>query len=224
MNALDIIVIAVIALSALFAFARGFVKEALSIGAWVGAAAVTLYGLPYAEPFARRLITSEMLANIVAGVALFIVSLIVLSLVTSALAARVKQSSLSAVDRALGPVFGVARGLVLVCLGFIALTWAIQGSDPPAWIRDARTKPFLASGADFLKSLVPAEARARSAATASEAQKTIEQAQDAEKLMRALTSPTPAAAPSGAAKPAAPPLGYKPQQRKEMDQLMQTTQ
>ena len=54
MNALDIIVIVVIALSALFAFARGFVKEALSIGAWAGAAAVTLYGLPYAEPFARR--------------------------------------------------------------------------------------------------------------------------------------------------------------------------
>ena len=44
MNALDLAVIAVIVLSAVFAFARGFVREALSIVAWVGAAAITLYG------------------------------------------------------------------------------------------------------------------------------------------------------------------------------------
>ena len=44
MNPLDLAVIAVIALSAIFAFARGFVREALSIVAWVGAAAITLYG------------------------------------------------------------------------------------------------------------------------------------------------------------------------------------
>ena len=44
MNALDLAIIAIIALSAIFAFARGFVREALSIIAWVGAAAITLYG------------------------------------------------------------------------------------------------------------------------------------------------------------------------------------
>ena len=44
MNAVDLGVLAVIALSAVFAFARGFVREALSIVAWVGAALITLYG------------------------------------------------------------------------------------------------------------------------------------------------------------------------------------
>ena len=44
MNWLDLAVIGIVALSAIFAFARGFVREALSIVAWVGAAAVTLYG------------------------------------------------------------------------------------------------------------------------------------------------------------------------------------
>jgi len=44
MNPLDIGVIAVIGLSAVFAFARGFVREALSIVAWIGAGLITLYG------------------------------------------------------------------------------------------------------------------------------------------------------------------------------------
>ena len=75
LNALDIIVIAVIALSALFAFARGFVKEALSIAAWVGAGLITLYGLPALRPVAQKYITTPLLADAVAGVTLFVVSL-----------------------------------------------------------------------------------------------------------------------------------------------------
>src|SRR5258708_4624299 len=163
MNALDIIVIAVIALSALVAFARGFVKEALSIAAWIGAGLITLYGLPYARPYALKLITSPMLANGAAGVALFIVSLVTLSLITSAIARRVQHSSLSAVDRSLGLVFGAFRGVLIACLGFIALEWAIpEPHDWPSWVRDARTQPFLAHGAGLVRSLVPAAARDRS--------------------------------------------------------------
>ena len=59
MNALDIIVIAVVALSALFAFARGFVKESLSIVAWVGAGLITLRGLPHLSPVAEKYITTN---------------------------------------------------------------------------------------------------------------------------------------------------------------------
>ena len=153
MNYLDIIVLAVIALSALFAFARGFVKEALSIGAWAGAGLIALYGLPHARPFAKQFIANPTLADVAAGAVLFIVSLIVLSLVTSVIARRVKASALSAVDRALGLVFGIARGVVLVCLGFIALTWAIQGSEPPTWMRDARLKE--AGKLGFARALTP---------------------------------------------------------------------
>jgi membrane protein required for colicin V production len=224
MNALDIIVLAVIALSALFAFARGFVKEALSIAAWVGAALVALYGLPHARPFAKQFISSPMLADVAAGAALFIVSLIILSIITSMIAGTVKNSALSAVDRALGLVFGIVRGVLLVCVGFIALSWAIRGSDEPTWMRDARTRPFLASGAEFLKSFIPAETRERGAAAAADAQKTVEQAQEAEKLMRALSTPTPAAAQPGAKPAPTASTGYKSQERKQMDQLFQQAQ
>lgn len=223
MNALDIIVIAVIALSALFAFARGFVKESLSIAAWVGAGLITLYGLPYLQPFAQRYIANPLIAKGAAGVALFIVSLIILSLLTSTISGHVKQSALSAVDRALGLLFGAFRGIVLACLGFIALSWAIpKETDWPGWVKSARTRAFLASGAEVLKSLVPSEARERGAAAAAEAQHSYDQAKEAEQMMRALTSP--AAPPAASKVPAAstPPPTYKAGERRDMDRLIQS--
>jgi membrane protein required for colicin V production len=224
MNALDLIVIAGIALSALFAFARGFVREALSIGAWVGAGLIALYGLAPARPIAQKFISSPMLADSAAGLVLFIGSLIVLSILTSMISRRVQQSALSAVDRALGLLFGLARGVVLACLGFLALSWAIQEKDWPAWVRESRTRPVLMSGGEYLKSLLPAAARERGAQTAIQAQQGIDQARQAEQLMRALATPTPAATPATKPGSAAPPAGYKPQERKEMDRLFQSTQ
>jgi membrane protein required for colicin V production len=217
-NALDIIVIAIVALSALFAFARGFVKESLSIAAWVGAGLITLYGLPHLRPIALKYISTPLLADAAAGVTLFVVSLIVLSLLTSAIAGRVKQSALSAVDRALGLLFGAFRGVVIACLGFLALSWAIpKEGDWPSWVRGARTRTFLASGAEVLKSLVPSEARERGAATALEAQRSFEQAREAEQMTRALLNPAaPAPGKTG------PSAGYKPAERREMDRLMQS--
>jgi membrane protein required for colicin V production len=217
-NALDIIVFAVVALSALFAFARGFVKESLSIAAWVGAGLITLYGLPHLRPVALKYLSNPLLADGAAGVTLFVLSLIVLSLLTSAIAGRVKQSALSAVDRALGLLFGAFRGIVLACLGFLAVSWAIpKESDWPNWVRGARTRTFLASGAEVLKSLVPSEARERGTATALEAQRTFEQTREAEQMMRALATPAaPAVSRTG------PPAGYKPAERREMDRLMQS--
>jgi membrane protein required for colicin V production len=219
-NALDIIVIAVIALSALFAFARGFVKESLSIGAWVGAGLITLYGLPLVRPFARQYIGTPLLADGAAGFALFIVSLIILSLVTSTIAGHVKESSLSAVDRALGLLFGAVRGIVLACLGFIALSWAIpKEADWPGWVKVARTRSFLASGAEVLKSLVPSEARERGAAAAAEAQHSFDQAKEAEQMMRALANPAaPVASKTSAS--TTPPT-YKAGERRDMDRLIQ---
>jgi membrane protein required for colicin V production len=222
LNALDIIVFAIVALSALFAFARGFVKEALSIAAWVGAGLITLNGLPHLTPVAQKYIATPLLAQIAAGTVLFVVSLVVLSLLTSAVAGRVKQSALSAVDRALGLLFGACRGVVLACLAFIVLSWAIpKEADWPGWVRAARTRTFLASGAEVLKSLVPAGTRERgataAATAAATAQRSSEQLREFEQLRGALATPAPPSVGK-----TAPPVGYKAEPRREMDRLIQS--
>jgi membrane protein required for colicin V production len=225
MNTLDIIVLAVIGISGLFAFARGFVKEVFSIGAWVGAALIALYAFPHVQPVARKLIASAAIADGAAAVVVFLVSVIALSIVASAIAARVKGSALSALDRTLGLVFGLARGVVIACIGWLAAAWALPEKDWPDWARGARTRPFLASGAETLRALVPSSARERSSALAAEAEGKLEQAKEAERLMRAFSHP---GGNAGGAPPAADVAkgapAYKPQERKEMDRLFQNTQ
>jgi membrane protein required for colicin V production len=119
-------------------------------------------------------------------------------------------------------LFGAFRGVVLACLGFIALSWAIpKETDWPGWVKSARTRTFLASGAEVLKSLVPSETRERGAAAAAEAQHTYDQAKEAEQMMRALTSP--AAPPDATKVPAStPPPTYKAGERRDMDRLIQS--
>ena len=221
MNALDLVVLGIIGLSGLFAFARGFVKEALSLGAWVGAGLAAAYGFPYARPFARQFIGEPMIADAAAGAAVFFLALIVLSLIGSAIARQVRGSSLSALDRTLGFVFGLARGVVICALAFMALSWSLPPQDWPDWAQSARTRPFLTASADALRSVVPGEARARSAAAAEEAQRTLEQARDAERAIRALSTPGRPAA--GAPTPATA-KAYDTTQRKDMDRLFQNAQ
>jgi membrane protein required for colicin V production len=191
MNGLDLAVVTVIVMSGVFAFARGFVKEALSIVAWIGAAFAALYGSAYLLPMAGRSLPRGPTTEVVAGIVLFLVVLIVLSLVTSGVSRRVKQSGLSAVDRSLGLVFGLLRGVVLVCLGYLALAWALPSDErqQPAWMTHARTLPFLETGADRLRALVPAAYRDRATAAVKRARPGAQQIEEAAGAMRALSKP-----------------------------------
>jgi membrane protein required for colicin V production len=164
MNALDILIIGVIVLSGLLAFARGFVKEALSIAGWLGATAAAAYAMPVARPFAERFLPAGAVADAVAAGVIFIVTLIVLSIVTSRIARRVKHSSLSAVDRTLGLIFGLARGALLVAIGSIALFYVLpRHGDQPRWVSESRTLPLVESTTASLAQLLPASLRKQAA-------------------------------------------------------------
>jgi membrane protein required for colicin V production len=217
MNALDLAIIAVIALSAVFAFARGFVREALSIAAWVGAAAITLYGFNYVYGVIIRFVTTPLLAQLIAGAALFLVSLIVLTILTGYAARFVQSSALSPIDRALGLIFGLARGIALVSLAYLVLDVALPQNDRPGWIKEAKSERFLARGAEMLRNALPESMQIRSAAAADDAHRVFDRAQDAQRAMRALSSP--AAAPAKPDQATAP--SYKPGDRRDMDRLIE---
>jgi membrane protein required for colicin V production len=217
-NALDIAIIAVIALSALFAFARGFVREALSIVAWVGAALITLYGFNHTYGIVVRFVTTPLLADLIAGAGLFVVSLIVLTILTAYVARFVHSSALSPIDRTLGLIFGLARGVILVSLAYLVVDVSLPQNDQPGWIKEAKSERFLARGADILRNALPESLQVRSAAAADDAQRAFDRAQDAQRAMRALSNP---AAPSPANPGQAPAPSYKPGERRDMDRLIE---
>ncbi|HLJ63314.1 MAG TPA: CvpA family protein [Stellaceae bacterium] len=217
MNALDAITLGVVVLSAIFAFSRGFSKEILAIGAWIGAGFAALYGLPLARPLAQRVLPTGTIADAVSVIVIFLLCLLVLSFITSALAKRVKDSALSTLDRTLGLIFGVVRGVVLMCLAYIVLAWALPGDQLPAWIEEARTRPFLANGADQLRRLVPASLRSEATRTGDRIHQNVEKGvqSEAEGAIRALTTPKPAP-PANGGKPT-----YKPEEQRDLNRLIE---
>lgn len=158
-NAVDIAVVLVLLISGVLAYARGFVHETLAVGGWVGAFIATVEGYPYLQPHARDLIPTDLVADFAAGTAIFVVSLVVLSLVTRAISSRVKESALNALDRALGFLFGLVRGAVLVCVAYIGLEFMIPREEQPEWITTARSLPLIVQGASAIVSLLPEDAR-----------------------------------------------------------------
>ena len=97
-NLTDAAVVLVIAISGLLALFRGLVHEVLAVISWIGAALATIYGFPYARPYATEMITVPLIADMVAGVGIFLVSLILLSVLTNFIAHRIRQSALGPLD------------------------------------------------------------------------------------------------------------------------------
>jgi membrane protein required for colicin V production len=197
MNPLDLGVIAVIVLSAVFAFARGFVREALSIVAWVGAAAVTLYGFNAAFALVEPHVQNPLLSQVIAGCGLFVISLVILTIATGFVARLVHASGLTPIDRTLGFIFGLARGAFLLCLAYLLLDMSVQPNDRPPWIRDAKSAPYLHEGATTLQTFLPESLKSK---TADDVIKTLTPAmRSAEEAKKFMSPPPVAAAPIPAA-------------------------
>jgi len=158
-NLTDAAVVLVILISGLLAFFRGLVHEVLAVISWIGAALATIYGFPYARPYATELITVPLIADMVAGVGIFLVTLILLSVLTNFVAHRIRQSALGPLDRSLGLVFGFLRGTALIAVAWFAFTLLLPREDHPKWITEAKVRPLVERGAGLLVSILPERLR-----------------------------------------------------------------
>jgi membrane protein required for colicin V production len=180
----DLAVVAVVLLSAVFAFSRGAVREVLAIGGWIGAALAVFYVFPHIRQPARELLVPllpdnlprELLADAAAGAATFLVALLALSLLAHSAARQVQQSRLGPLDRSLGFLYGLLRGALVVCVAYLGLTWAFPPGRQPDWLREAQVRPLVHYGADWLKSVVPEGARESGRELAEEAREEAERA------------------------------------------------
>jgi membrane protein required for colicin V production len=219
MNPLDLGVIAIIGLSAIFAFARGFVREALSIVAWAGAGFITFYGFNAVYAIVDPMVHNPLLSQLIAGFGLFVVALIVLSILTGIVARTVRSSGLSPIDRTLGFIFGLLRGAIILSMGYLLLVEAVQLNDRPAWVRDAKSVPYLQQGADAIRTFLPKNWQIKSSAAADDLMRAVPSAVEAQKAMRALANPTAPPAQSAPTQ-AAPAPTYKPSDQRELDRLI----
>ena len=154
-NAIDIGVIIIILVSAVLAYARGFVHEVLSVGGWLGAILATIFFYPHVQPYARDYIPVELAADLSAGAAIFVITLVILSVTARSISSRVKDSALNMLDRSLGFLFGIARGALVVCVLYLGVEFLIPQKEQPEWITSARTMPLITRGAEMIVQLLP---------------------------------------------------------------------
>ncbi|MEM9683231.1 MAG: CvpA family protein [Pseudomonadota bacterium] len=217
----DICFVAILVISGILAYIRGFVREVLSVAAWVGAAFVTLYGYRHLQPHAQEYIENPMIADLATGGVLFIGSLIVFSIIASLVSSGVRESAASGFDRSLGFVFGVVRGVVLVSLLYLSAAWFWQ-DDLPDTITEARTFPLIDGSTQILLSMVPEDTRESAEKATGVAKDTADRAISAEKTLRGLMEPKPENKPATESGPGQ--RGYGQSERNEMQRLIESNQ
>ncbi len=137
---LDAAILALALISGLLAMYRGFSREVLSIGSWIAAAAAAAYFIVFQKPLAEHISTQMGIPNVQitqigVGAIIFLITLIVVHMVTSRVSDMVLDSRVGMIDRVLGFLFGVARAFLLVLVPYMGLSAAIEKKEnQPEWV------------------------------------------------------------------------------------------
>jgi membrane protein required for colicin V production len=106
--------------------------------------------VPYLEPY----VDNDKIRLAAAAGAVFVVALIIVTLITMRIADFIIDSRVGALDRALGFLYGAARGILVVAVGLLFFNWLV-GVNPPAWITEAKSRPLLEQIGAKLQGLLP---------------------------------------------------------------------
>ena len=109
-------------------------------------------------PYIKTYIKADLNENVARGLAaaaVFLVTLIVVSLMTVKLSDAILNSKVGALDRSLGFLFGAVRGLLLCVIAFVFFNWLVPVQTQPEWVKTAHMRPLLQATGDQLMAVLP---------------------------------------------------------------------
>lgn len=152
----------VVLLSGVLAYSRGFTRELFAIAGWIIAAVAAFYGTPYVEPLMREIpvvgdfLASSCVISVIAAFALVMaVCLLILSVFTPLFSTLVLDSAFGPVDKVLGFLFGIARGILLIAVAYLIFTNLSAENSVPE-IENAASKQLMDESAAILEANLPA--------------------------------------------------------------------
>jgi membrane protein required for colicin V production len=119
------------------------------------AAGATLYAYAKLLPTAKTYFNNDIVAAGVVIGGTFLLTLIIVSIITVRFSDMVLDSRIGALDRTLGFLFGLGRGLLIVVVAFLFFAWLVPPRTQPAWVANAKSKVVLQSTGDWLMSMLP---------------------------------------------------------------------
>ena len=154
MTIFDYLVIFVLVASVVISTMRGLVREMLSLASWVVAFIVANAYAATLAHWLPALVPGDVLRLILAFIALFIGVRILMGLFSMALGALIEAGGLTMVDRGLGGLFGLGRGLVIVLA--VVILCGMTAIPQQAFWRNALLSPLAETGARTVKHFLPA--------------------------------------------------------------------
>jgi membrane protein required for colicin V production len=157
---LDAALLAVAFISALLAMYRGFMRELLSILSWAAAGAAVLWVVfkqeQLAKDVAEQMGTNDQIAKIALGAIVFLITLIIVHLITARISDAILDSRIGMIDRILGFLFGAARGALLIIIlfllgdGLVFNSYYLNGrgekpANIPEWVDKAKSRDAIVS-------------------------------------------------------------------------------
>lgn len=153
LNWADFAILGIILLSTLISLIRGFIKEAVSLATWVLAIWVALKYTPFVASHLVELVDVPSLRLGIAGITLFIATLIVGGLVNYIIGELVEKTGFTGTDRTLGVVFGALRGVLVVALIVILAALTPIPQDP--WWKQSYLLPIFQEKITLYKAYLP---------------------------------------------------------------------
>jgi len=130
-------------------------REVLSIASWAAAAILTLYAYPKLKPVVLQYFSNEIVASAICVGGVFLGTLLVVSVITIKISDTILDSRVGALDRTLGFLFGLARGLVIVVVAFLFFAWLVPDRSQPEWVKNAKSRVVLQGTGQWLMSMLP---------------------------------------------------------------------
>jgi len=155
LNSIDFIILGILLISTGISFLRGFLREVLSLIAWMAAVWVSVSFTPQLSYLLQDQVASDSVRTLISFVSLFVSTLIVASLANFLVSQLVRKTGFSGTDRMIGVVFGLARGGLIVAV--IVLVVGFTTLPEEIWWRDSLLLEHFQPLAVWLKGNFPEE-------------------------------------------------------------------
>ena len=151
----DLVILIIIFCFGLFSLFRGFIKELFSIVGWIFAIILATSYTPFVLSKIQVMLPSISLSPLIAGVLIALIVYILFRILGGLFQKKLAKANVSAINRSLGFLLGVAKGFALVCITIFITKTFLNEAEYPKWLRTSKSLPLLESMTMFAASQLP---------------------------------------------------------------------
>jgi uncharacterized membrane protein required for colicin V production len=156
----DITIFTIVAISSIFGLYKGMLNIVINLLGFIASIIAAILLFPYIKSTFSAHIANDLAASILSGIVAYVFSLVVLTFITSKIVALFSSASHGFLDRTLGVLFGILRGLIISIVIFavvailssgsylkaknaMSLIEGLDKSKYPDWLAESKTSQFL---------------------------------------------------------------------------------